>query len=89
MTLSKYVAEYEQMWKWMGEFLSKFHGRGIKIDRVNSIRIAKLMIFFDIMCIAPWVTPSWAVVFFALSMGLLPLVYKLWLFNQWLVQEDV
>ena len=31
-TLSKYVAEYEQMWKCMVEFLSKFQGRGIKIE---------------------------------------------------------
>ena len=37
-TLSKYIAEYEQMWKWMAEFLSKFQGRGcrgIKIAWVN------------------------------------------------------
>ena len=32
VTLSKYVAEYGQMWKWMGEFLGMFQGRGIKID---------------------------------------------------------
>ena len=30
---SKHVAEYEQMCKWMVEFLSKFQGRGIKIDK--------------------------------------------------------
>ena len=35
LTLSKYVTEYEQMWKWMVEFLSKFQGRGIKIDRCS------------------------------------------------------
>ena len=35
VTLRKYVAEYEQIWKSMDEFLSKFKGRGIKIDRVN------------------------------------------------------
>ena len=29
------------MWKWIGEFLSKFQGRGMKIARVNSIRVAK------------------------------------------------
>ena len=32
VTPSKYFAEYERMWKWMAEFLSKFQGRGIKID---------------------------------------------------------
>ena len=54
VTLSKYVAEYEKMWKWMVEFLSKFQGLGIKIDRVNSISFAKLMIFFNILrAIAP------------------------------------
>ena len=31
MNLSKYVAEYEQMWKWIIEFLSKFQGRDLKI----------------------------------------------------------
>ena len=35
LSLRKYVAEYEQMWKWMVAFISKFQGRGIKIDRVN------------------------------------------------------
>ena len=44
VTLKKYVVEYEQMWKWMVEFHSKFQGRDIKIDRVNSIRITKSMI---------------------------------------------
>ena len=47
VTLSKYVAEYEQMWTWMVEFLSKFQGRGINIDRVNSIHVSKSMIFFS------------------------------------------
>ena len=46
--LSKYVAEYEQMWKRMVEFL-KFQCRCIKIDNVNSIRVAKSMIFFTIL----------------------------------------
>ena len=32
VTLSKYAAESELMWKWMVEILSKFQGRGIKID---------------------------------------------------------
>ena len=68
------------MWKWMVEFLSKFHVRGIKIDRVNSIRVAKSVIFFNILrAIAPWVTSSWAIVFFALNVRLLPLVYIIWL----------
>ena len=75
--LSKYVAEYDQMWKWMVEYLSKFQhfqGRGIKIDRVNSNLVAKSMIFI----IAPWVTWSWAIAFFALSFRLLTFVYILW-----------
>ena len=80
VALSKYVPGYEQMWKWMVEFLSKFQGRGIKIDRVNSILVDKSIIFFNILReIAPWVTSSWAIVFFALSLRLLPLVYILWL----------
>ena len=33
----------------MVKFLSKFHGRGIKIDRVNSIPVAKSKIFFNIL----------------------------------------
>ena len=40
VTLSKHVAEYEQMRTWMVEFVSKFQGRGIKITRVKLIRIA-------------------------------------------------
>ena len=46
----------------MGEFLSKFQGRRIKIDRVNSIRVATSMIFFDILgchCIASDVIMSY------------------------------
>ena len=31
----------------MVEFLSKFHGRGIKIARVNYIRVAKPLIFLQ------------------------------------------
>ena len=50
VTLSKYVVEYEQMSKFMVEFISKFHGSDIKIDRVNSILVAKLLIFFNILC---------------------------------------
>ena len=49
VTLIKYVTEYEQMWKRMGQFLSKFQGIGIKIDRVNSIGVAKPLIFFNIL----------------------------------------
>ena len=49
VTLRKYVAEYKQMWKLMVEFLSKFQGQVIHIDRVNSIRVAKSMIFFNIL----------------------------------------
>ena len=41
VTISKYVAEYEQMWKWMVEYVRKFQGHGIKIDWVNSLRVAK------------------------------------------------
>ena len=49
-TMRKYVAEYEQMWKWMVDFfLGKFQGRGNNIDNVNSISIAKLLIFFNIL----------------------------------------
>ena len=61
VTLSKYVAEYKQMWKWMVKFLSKFQGRGIKINIVYSIHVDKSLIFVNILhAIAPWVTSSWA-----------------------------
>ena len=33
----------------MVEFLSKFQGRCIKIDRVNSIRVDKSKLFFNIL----------------------------------------
>ena len=33
----------------MDEFLSKFQGRGIRIDKLNSIRVAKPLIFFNIL----------------------------------------
>ena len=49
VTLSKNVAEYEQMYKWMVECLTKFQGRGIYIDRVNWIRVAKSIIFLNIL----------------------------------------
>ena len=35
VTLRKYFVEYEQMWDWIAEFISKF--LGIKIEWVNSI----------------------------------------------------
>ena len=37
------------MWKSMVKFLSKFQDTGIKIDRVNSIRVPKPFIFFNIL----------------------------------------
>ena len=49
-TLRKYVTEYEQMWTWMDEFFSKFHGSGFKIDGVISVRVGKPLIFFNILC---------------------------------------
>ena len=37
-----------------GRIFQKFQGRGVKIDRVNSIRVPKSMIFFIILrVIAP------------------------------------
>ena len=64
------------MWKWMVEFLSKFQGCGIKIDRVNSMSVAKSVIFFNILrAIASGATSSWAIVFFVLR--LFSLVYIL------------
>ena len=80
VTLIKYVAENVQMWKPMVKVLSEFQGHGIKIDRVNLILVTGSMIFFNILCaIAPCVTSSWAIVFFALILRLLPLVYILWM----------
>ena len=49
VTLSKYVIEYKQMRKWMVEFISKFQGSGIIIERVNSKRVAEPSIFFNIL----------------------------------------
>ena len=37
------------MRKYIVEFLNKFHGPGIKIDRVNAIHVAKPFIFFTIL----------------------------------------
>ena len=71
-TLCEYVTEYEQMWTWMDEFLSKFHGSGIKIDRVISIRVGKPLTFLNILCaVVRKVMSLWAIVFFPLSMYLL------------------
>ena len=59
-----YVAEYKDLRKYMVQFLSKFYGRGIKIAGVNSIRIAKPLIFFDkLPAIIPQVTSSWGIGF--------------------------
>ena len=45
----QYVAEYKEMWKWKIKFFTKFQGRGIKIARVNSILLAKPLIYFNIV----------------------------------------
>ena len=76
LTLRKYVAKYEQMWKWMVEFLSKYQGRGIKIDNVNSIRVTKSII--SSISYGPLHREWHHVLSFALSFRLLPLVYILW-----------
>ena len=47
MILWKYINEYEQ--KGMVEFFSKFQGLGIIIARVNSFRVAKPLIRFNIL----------------------------------------
>ena len=47
VTLRKYLAVYEHMRKWIFEFLSKFQVGGIWIARVNSIRVATLLHFFN------------------------------------------
>ena len=41
VTLNKHMTKYENMRKWMDQFIRKFENRDIKIDRVNSIRIIK------------------------------------------------
>ena len=54
----------------MVEFLRKFQGRDIKIDRVNSIRLDKSMFFFNfIPAIAPWVMSSWVIVLFCVELA--------------------
>ena len=63
----------------MVECLSKFHGRGIKIVRVNSIPVAKPSVFFHILrAISPQLTSSWAMVFFELNVRIPYIVYKSW-----------
>ena len=41
VTLRKHATKYENMRKWMDEFLRKFENHDIKIARVNSINITK------------------------------------------------
>ena len=41
VTLKKHVTKYKHKQKWMVEFFGKFENRGIKIARVNSIRLTK------------------------------------------------
>ena len=52
-TLRKHVTKYKRMRKWMVEFLSKSDCRGIKIDRVYSIRITNLSIYFNFLRAIP------------------------------------
>ena len=51
VTLSKYVAEYEEMRKWMVQFFTRFQGRSIKIAPVNSIR--QTIDFFLYLIVTP------------------------------------
>ena len=52
----------------MVEFLNKFQGHDIKIDRVISIRVAKPFIFFNsLRVVTRDVTSSWAIVLYAVS----------------------
>ena len=59
----------------MVNFLSKFQGSGVKIDRVNSIRVAKSLILFNILnvaLLAKWrhdelsFSLCWACIYFSL-----------------------
>ena len=64
---------YDQISKWMVEFLSKFLGCGIKIARFNYIHVAKPLIFFNIclpsnfiiicrfLCVELASTPPWSI----------------------------
>ena len=47
VTFRKHVIKYEHIRKLMVAFLSKFESSGIKIVRVNSIRITILSIYFN------------------------------------------
>ena len=47
VTLRKHVTKYKHIRKWMVEFLRKFENRGIKIARVNSMRITKSINLFQ------------------------------------------
>ena len=70
------------MYKWMVEFLSKFKGSGIKVDRVSSIRVAKSLISFNILRVDDRKeTSSRDIVFFAMSLRLVSLVNILWLIS--------
>ena len=46
-TVRKHVTKYKHMRKFMLVFLGKFENRGIKIVRVNSIRITKSINSFE------------------------------------------
>ena len=46
-TVREQVTKYKHMRKLMLVFIGKFENRGIKIARVNSIRITKLLIYFN------------------------------------------
>ena len=60
------------MWKWIVEIISRFQGSGIKIGRVNFIRVAKPLIFYNILCACCSLSDViWAIVFFALNFHLL------------------
>ena len=49
--------EYEQMRKRSVEFLRKFQNHGIKIARVNSICVAKHVVFFNILRVSDVIRP--------------------------------
>ena len=62
-------------------FLGKFQGHVDKIFRVNSIRFAKPLKYFNIVrAIPPQVTSSWAIFFFELNLRIPYLVYNYILF---------
>ena len=61
-----------------GRICSKFQGRGNKIDRVNSARVAKSIIFFNIFRAICTVSDAIMSYCFLCVELLLPLVYVLW-----------